>query len=261
MSADLTGKIGLVLTWEVDNQTRFWSFYQQGIASFLTTMHKNGELSLALPYEHKPLRRSDTPSSAWTNCLILLFKDEGTIHKYSTDIVSCARSGDLAPYFRAADLMRVQQSINMVYAARNGLTRERRLIQGIEYVFSKPECREEYYRDQYVWSGPVMRELHSKDYLSRFLGFEIHKRLDGSPLMPKWDVLHIFGATSWQWFKAIPTFRPTWNRHAKNIWGEGMTFKQRLAEWDDMRTIVKGPAKQKHNLTLQVSSQNLNLFL
>ena len=261
MSKDLTGRMGLVLTWETADHTRFWHAYKQHVAPILAKAHNERDISLVLPYEHKPLNRPGPETASWTNCAVVLIEARRDPKECSTKIIAAARTGELADCFRAADLMCVQRGIDMVYAARNGLTRERNFTQMIEYVFSKPERRAGYYEDQYIWSGPVMRELHSKDLVGRFLGFEMHQRIAASPSMSEWDVLHLVAATPWQMFKAMPRFFPTWNRHAKNIWGPEMTFKKKVAEWDKIRLNIKSSAKQKSKFTLQAPAANLSLFL
>ena len=90
-----------------------------------------------------------------------------------------------------------------------------------------------------------MADLHSRDKVGRFIGFEIEKRIYAPENMPEWDLVHVFGFTPWQMVKSIPFFLSTWNKHAKRAFGEDMTFKKKLAEWDDIRLNIKGPAEQK----------------
>ena len=137
----------------------------------------------------------------------------------------------------------------MFYPASNGSNRESGIQNTIEYVFSDKETRQQYYEDQYLWSGPAMADLHSRDKAARFIGFEVEKRLFNSENMPEWDLLHVVGFTRWQMIKAIPFFLGTWNKHAERAFGRGMTFKKKLAEWDKIRMNVKSAAKQNMDLS------------
>ena len=261
MSKELTGQMGIVLTWEAADSAEFWHAYQKHVSPVMSTAHAEGAISLVLPFEHKPLRHPNVTTHAWTNCVIALVEKGQDVEKLGAMLIAAAKRGPLAQQFRAADLMCVQQEVNMVYAANNGLEREHNFVQMIEFVFSDPEARQQYYEDQYAWSGPVMRKLHEKDRVGRFLGFEMERRLASSDAMTEWDVMHVVSATRWQIIKAVPTFHATWTRHAKKIWGPEMTFRKKVAEWEKIRLNIKSGAKQKSEFTLQAPADRLVEFI
>lgn len=60
---------------------------------------------------------------------------------------------------------------------------DRRLWHWIEYVVSRPETREAYYRDQYELSAGVIR----------CIGSERQRYLENSDGLPEWDINHITG--------------------------------------------------------------------
>ena len=68
--------------------------------------------------------------------------------------------------------------------------------------------------------------------------------------MPQWDVIHFIGFTSWQEIKAIPFFSSTWNKHAARVYGEGMTFDKKVAEWETIRINIKSAATQHFSSTI-----------
>lgn len=239
----------LILTWDASSVEDFWKTYEKEFFPFLDNLHQKGKIALVLPFEHKALKHPDK-AGVWTNCVIILF-DKNTDEELSNQIISTLQESELSSLFCTADLMRLQKGLDMFYPIKNGISKEKHLNQTIEYVFSQPEHREEYYAAQYLWSGPAMADLHSRDKAGRFIGFELDKRLFGSEIMPEWDVAHVFAFTTWQMIKSIPFFYGTWNKHAKRVFGEEMTFKKKLAEWDKIRLNVKGSAKQNMSLTLQ----------
>ena len=139
----------------------------------------------------------------------------------------------------------------MFYPVKNGISRESKMKQTIEYLFSNVEARKVYYEDQYRFSGPAMKDLHSRDKAGRFVGLELEERITAIDNMPEWDLIHIIGFTKWQEIKAIPFFYSTWNKHAERAFGKGMTMKKKIAEWDKIRTNVKSTVKQNFDVTLR----------
>lgn len=91
------------------------------------------------------------------------------------------------------------------------------LIEAVEYVTSRPEAGDEYYRTQYEFSGPAMRRLHARDRNGRFVGVEIVDSPFRTDAMPEHDVIHVSGFTVWQTIKAIPHFRGAFEAAAADI--------------------------------------------
>lgn len=239
----------LAITWEASNGVEFWEAYENSLHPLLDDLRQALVVSLVLPFEHKPLKHPGKEGT-WTHCAIVQLHDQANSDYVGELILQELQASTFKAYLRTVDLMRIQQNLDMFYPVSNGVKREAKLNATIEYILSQPEHREQYYQDQYNWSGPAMRDLHSRDKAGRFIGYEVEKRLFGDETMPEWDVIHVIGFTTWQEIKAIPFFYSTWNKHAERVWGEGMTFKKKLAEWEEIRVNIKSPAKQNIPLTL-----------
>ena len=239
----------LAITWEATKEVEFWEVYKNSLHPLLNDLQQALVVSLVLPFEHKPLKHPGKEGT-WTHCVIVQLQNQANSDYVGELILKELQTSSLKGYLRAVDLMRIQQNLNMFYPASNGVKKEAKLNATIEYILSQPEHREEYYQDQYKWSGPAMRDLYSRDKAGRFIGYEIEKRLFGDETMPGWDVIHVIGFTTWQEIKAVPFFYSTWNKHAERVWGEGMTFKKKLAEWENIRVNLKSSAKQNMTLTL-----------
>ncbi|MEM1321584.1 MAG: hypothetical protein AAGG75_15105 [Bacteroidota bacterium] len=241
---------GLLLTWEATSSADFWQAYHQHLFPDLQQWHQRGDLLMVLPFDHPPLKHPDA-SGQWTHCTVLLFDAKADHQAISETLIASIKNSPLLPAFRAADLMQLQKGLDKLYPITNGYEREARLQNTVEYVFSNPEHRSTYYEEQYLWSGPAMADLHSRDKAGRFIGFEVEQRLSGTDTMPQWDLIHVFGFTRWQMVKSVPYFFPTWDRHARRAFGEGTSFKEKLKEWDKIRLNVKGRARQYMEGTLQ----------
>ncbi|MEM9833571.1 MAG: hypothetical protein AAF944_23275 [Bacteroidota bacterium] len=242
-------RTALVLAWETNDQRAFWNDYTQYLHPVIVNWHQKQRVNQVLPFEHKPLSYKDGQRH-WTNCVVLMLTDEQYNPEIPASLVSAIEGSSLSESFCSLDLMKLQPGLGMVYPLKNGIERAPTMHQTIEYVFSNPAAREEYYQDQYRFSGPAMQDLHSRDKAGRFIGFELEKRIFASKNMPQWDVIHIMGFTTWQEIKAVPFFYQTWNKHAERAYGEGMTLKKKLAEWNKIRTNVKSATKQNFSMTL-----------
>lgn len=239
----------LAITWEATNSVEFWATYENSLHPFLGDLQQALVVSLVLPFEHKPLKHAGK-EGVWTHCVIVQLHNQANSDYVSTLILKELQMSTLKADLRAVDLMHIQQNLDMFYPVSDGVKREPKLNGTIEYILSQPEHRKRYYQDQYNWSGPAMRDLHNRDKAGRFVGYEVEKRLFGDETMPAWDVIHVIGFTTWQEIKAIPFFHSTWNRHAERVWGKGMTFKKKLAEWEKIRINIKSSVQQNMPLTL-----------
>lgn len=99
-------------------------------------------------------------------------------------IAEQAQGTDPLAGLRSIDRVRLQKGLDLFYPANEGLEREEDLVQSIEYVFSKPEARKDYYQAQYEWPGPAMADLNARDEAGRFVGFEVTQRLYGAKICP-----------------------------------------------------------------------------
>lgn len=240
----------LIVTWEADGQDTFWNAYRNEIHPSIKTLHQKGLIDQVFPIEHKPLAY-EYSKLGWTNCIVLMLSENHLDPKIDSALISIIKQSTLNSHFRALDLFKVQKNLDMFYPKTNGIIRETRMKQTIEYVFSKPNARKDYYEDQYKFSGPAMKDLHNRDKAGRFVGFELERRIISKENMPEWDVIHIIGFTPWQIIKAIPFFYRTWNKHAESAFGDGMTFKKKVSEWNEIRSNVKSNAKQNFEFTMR----------
>ena len=245
-------KRALLLTWSADDPSGFWGEYES-VHAMLKALHDSGEIDSVLPFRHEVLKHPDADAD-WNMSAIVMFSPRADVDALSEQILDAVQSGPVAGGFRAADIMKLQKGLDLLYPVKNGPSREDALMQTIEYVFSDPASRVQYYNDQYVWSGPAMADLHSRDKTGRFIGFEVEKRIHSAPGAPEWDLVHVYGFTWWQLVKSIPFFTSTWNKHAVRAFGGDATFKGKLREWDEIRLKVESSAVQNMNFTLQIQN-------
>lgn len=191
------------------------------------------EATIALPMSHRIATREN---KRWNTTLIILGTDD--VLKSCADHILSSKPERLARLV----MMDVQPGIEMLYAKSNGLKIEPRMIQFIEYVFSDPSEREDYYASQYDTSAPAMRSLWEKGLVGRFLGFENPDVLYCVPGFPNWDVLHLIGLTPWQMLRFMPRVNSFFDRFAKQT---GRVSRNELFnKWDRQREIIKLRAKQ-----------------
>lgn len=240
----------LIATWKTDDQTKFWETYSNEIQPTIKDLHQKKLVGAVFPLEHKSLNYKDSGLD-WTNCIIIMPSENQFDSEIDSMLISTIEQSTIKNNFRALDLARVQNNLDMFYPKNNGIKREPKMKQTIEYLFSNPEARKKYYEDQYKFSGPAMKDLHSRDKAGRFVGFEIEKRITAKEDVPEWDLIHLIGFTTWQEIKAIPFFYGTWNKHAERAFGDGVTFKKKITEWNEIRTNVKSSTKQNFELTLR----------
>lgn len=238
----------LLLTWSDEKGDEFWADDRSGLAPLLESLHQERQIVLTIPLSHSPLKH-DEHVATWNRSLIVLLARSKDNSQIVDQIVEVARSN--AGALRSIDLLRLQNGLDMFYPLKDGKARESDLVQSIEYVFSKPEGREAYYQDQYKWSGPAMADLYRRDKTGRFIGFELDSRLFGSPGMPTWDLVHLFGFTPWQSFKASFFFFSTWNEHARRVFGPDSSFRRVMQDWDKIRLKLQTTVTQSSDSTLQ----------
>lgn len=243
-------RVGLLITWEPGSPKDSWSEYQETLSPALKEMHANGAVSCVFPFEHASIKHPEHPAT-WSHSVFVVFAEAETQDEQALQLSKLAQTQGLKAQLRSIDLLRLQNGLDRFYPIRNGHRREQDLDQSLEFVFSKPEARAQYYQDQYRWSGPAMADLHSRDKAGRFVGFEVKKRLFGAEDMPEWDLVHIFGFTPWQTLKATPVFMSTWNKHARRVFGPDATFQSVIASWSKIRMKLQQEANQRPEFTLQ----------
>ncbi|MEO0872284.1 MAG: hypothetical protein AAFY19_10080 [Pseudomonadota bacterium] len=186
-----------------------------------------------LPMAHRPAKRGDR---RWNATLIALGTDDALDH--ASDRLLASQSD----YLMRLAIMDVQEGIDMLYAKSDGLTLEPRMIQFVEYVFSQPAERDDYYACQYDTSAPAMRSLWEKGLVGRFLGFENPQLLYSATDFPNWDVLHLIGMTPWQMLRFMPRVNAAFDQFAEKA-GRG-TRKAVAKKWDRQRELIKLTARQ-----------------
>lgn len=240
----------IFLTWLSEEPGQGWEGYRADLAPVLSELHESGELLLALPMEHPALKHPDHPGT-WSHFSLLVFKRDAPVDAISERLLARAKSGVLSGLIRSIDVLRLQSGLDLFYPKYDGLEREEDLEQSVEYVFSDPSARKEYYQTQYVFSGPAMADLHHRDKAGRFIGFELVDRKFSAQGMPEWDLVHIFGFTPWQGMKVSPFFLSTWNKHARRVFGPDATFMEVMKRWNKIRLKIQHGVEQNGELTLQ----------
>lgn len=243
-TTDSTSQKSLVLVFnaEANGQESFWKTYEGSTFKFTEDLYDSGKITYLLPFSHQALKHPDSEAT-WTNSVIIGLNSE-TYKATANTLVSHIQNSELKAAFKSADLMQLQEGLNLFYAQKNGITDEDKLEQIVEYVFSDPKARKTYYEEQTLFSGPAMAELHSIDAAGRFIGYELEERMFGKDF-PQWDVIHVVGFTEEHTKKATPIFYAVWDKHAEKVFGKGMTFLKKKSEWDTLRLNIKSNAKQQ----------------
>lgn len=158
-------------------------------------------------------------------------------------------SNGQAQYLVRAEILRPQPGLDMWYP-RGGVRREPRW-HWIEYAASRPDARNDYYRDQYVFSAPVIGRFYETGAISRIIGFERQQLLRTEEGMPEWDVVHITGFSpahlpqiGWTLWRSMPYF----DTLAHKI-GHSSALDV-VRSWDDLRVKYQGIARQERSYTL-----------
>lgn len=250
---NLSNKINksLVLVFNSNNQIDFWQEYKSAFFETSVLLYKSGKINFVLPFAHKPLKHPNKKGT-WTNCILIGLNSDREHISTAKKIIKLIQNSGILLSLKSADLMRLQDGLDMLYSINEGIREEDKLEQILEYVFSKPKARTKYYEEQHLFSGPAMSELHNKNMAGRFIGYELERRLFGKDF-PEWDLIHIVGFTKEQTEKATPIFLKTFDKHAEKAFGKGMTFHKKLKEWDQIRINIKSDAKQNMKMTLKLA--------
>lgn len=225
----------------------FWKEYESSVFNTTKTLYDSKQIAYVLPFSHKSLKHPEREET-WTNSIMIGLNSNKNYLKIAQKIITQIEQSNIESNLKTADIMQLQDGLDLFYSIENGLEDEPRLEQIVEYVFSDPTARKKYYEEQYVFSGPAMNELHKNNMAGRFIGFELEQRLSKQDF-PQWDLIHIVGFTKEQTEKATPVFFSTWNKYAEKAFGEGMTFQKKKSEWDKIRLNIKSNAEQKMNVS------------
>jgi hypothetical protein len=220
----------------------------------LRALHDATRIAAVLPFHHKPVKvrgeGDGIPLSDYWVIVLIARVDPDEIWHAIESSTRAASEGIQGGLLRA-EVLRLQPNIDMYYPRSGGLQREPR-YHWIEYVVSRPETRDEYYRDQYTFSGPVIRRFWEASAVSRCIGFESVRYLEISGALPEWDVVHITGfapvrlvQVMWDLWRFMPNF----NNLAREI---GYTSALAvLRSWDVKRVKYQRLATQDTSCTLQ----------
>ncbi len=207
-----------------------------------------------LPFHHRPLRlREDGNDNAWTDYWVVVLAPDVEPNEVWHSIENSVRTAvGLHGKLLGAEVLRLQPHIDMYYPQGDGSRREPKW-HWIEYVVSEAESRDVYYRDQYVFSGPVIRHLYQSGAVRRSIGFERMRCLEHSRDLPTWDVVHITGFTpvrlvqvAWHLWRFMAVF---------NDIARGIGYSSAIAvfrSWDAKRVKYQRRAVQERSYTLQL---------
>ena len=233
---------------------RFRRGVERELVPHLRALHDALRIAAVLPFHHRPLkRRGEGDGTPWTDYWVIVLGarvDPDEIWHSIESSMRAASEGIQGELLRA-EVLRPQPNIDMYYPRMGGLQREPKW-HWIEYVVSRPETRDEYYRDQYLFSGPVIRRFWEASAVSRCIGFESVCFLETNGALPEWDVVHITGfapvrlvQVMWDLWRLMPTF----NNLARKI---GYTSALAvLRSWDVKRLKYQRLATQATIYTLQ----------
>lgn len=249
------GRYAIGLTWNVPRAHREAAERSRRLLyGRIVEFHKADRVAALLPFRHRPLHVSGGGGS-WNGYWVLLLAQgaaaDETWSELEPVVVDGAKSRiELIP---RAEVLRIQPGIDMYYPHPDRLRGEPRW-HWIEYVVSRPETRDEYYQDQYDFSGPAIRHFYDVGAIRRFIGFERVRHLANEGSLPEWDVVHIIGLSPlrlprllWTLLESKSYFdvlaRKVGHRTALDV----------MRSWDDQRTKYQQLALQERSFTLQAT--------
>ena len=183
------------VTWYISGNHRrqFRKGIEHKLMPHLSALHDSERIATVLPFRHRPLKVPEEESgNAWTDYWVIVLSRRVDPDEIWHSIEGPVQAEGIQGRLLRAEILRPQPNIDMYYTRMGGLQREPR-YHWIEYVVSWPETRNEYYRDQYLFSGPVIRHFYEANAVSRCIGFERVRFLKNNGILPEWDVIHITG--------------------------------------------------------------------
>jgi hypothetical protein len=243
------------VTWYIPSNHRrqFRKEVERMLLPHLITLHGAQQIVAVLPFHHRPLKvREESSDNSWTDYWVIVLAERVDPNEVWHSIESSARAAaSLQDKLVRAEALRPQPTLDMYYPRIDGIAREP-TWHWIEYVVSRPESRDAYYRDQYTFSGPVIRRFYEANAVRRCIGFECVRLLENNGALPEWDVVHITGFTPmrlvqimWDLWRFIPVF----NKIAREI-GYASALAV-LRSWDVKRVKYQRLAVQDRSYTLQ----------
>jgi len=246
-------KIGAIqMAWNAGVAPKhFWSELSLSVMPLLEAARASGEVACVMPLSHKPVAMPQHGRGQWSVLVIVVMARNADPAPLAVKLGETVKRSDLGKArLQALQTARLQPNVDMFYPVKSGPEQERYLIQWVEYVVSDPARRQEYYAQQYTFSGPAMNRLHRRNCVGRFIGFETLARVVGNDDVPVWDVLHVIGFTLGQIIRGFPVFWQAWNQQAAEIWGDGTKARPIISAWDSMRDKAIRKSKQNMSLTL-----------
>jgi hypothetical protein len=246
----------LGVTWHIPRSHRhqFRKGVERKLMPHLSALHDAMRIVAMLPFHHRPLKvREEGGYIPWTDywVIVLAAREDPDEIWHSIERPVRASAEGIQGGLLQTEVLRPQPNIGMYYPRIGGLRREPRW-HWIEYVVSRPETRDEYYRDQYLFSGPVIRHFYEANAVGRCIGFERMRFLKNDGTLPEWDVVHITGFTPVRLAQVIWDlwrFMPVFDNLARKI---GYTSALAvLRSWDVKRVKYQRLATQDTSYTLQ----------
>lgn len=211
--------------------------YEHQLSDFRSHLLKDHrQVRICIPLSHAQLSTA-TDGGSWSQWLLLLSEEQGDCDALARLVQD--HFGD--HHLQSINRVHGQRSIDMPYPL-SGKIKESSLLQWVEYVYSAPEHRADYYQSQYEFSGPAMRRLYEANRVGRFMGVEIQENLFRNQAFSSWDVVHVSGFTPLQLLRSLPHFRAAWRARATELAGESAA--ERLKKWDVQRTKYQIRARQ-----------------
>jgi hypothetical protein len=254
---ELEDRWAIGVTWYISGEHRrqFRKGVKNELMPHLSAHHDASRIAALLPFRHRPVKvRGEDSGNAWTDYWVIVLAPrvdpDGIWHEIEVSVQAAAEG--IQGRLLRAEILRPQPNIDMYYPRIGGLQREPRW-HWIEYVVSRPETREEYYRDQYLFSGPVIRRFYEANAVGRCIGFErVRSLLESDGALPEWDVIHITGFTPvrlvqilWDLWRSMPVL----NQLARKVGHE--SAYEVFRSWNAQRVKYQRLAVQNESYTLQ----------
>jgi hypothetical protein len=218
----------------------------------LLALRDAGRIEMVLPFRHRPMKaiRTGHPKS-WTDHWLFVLGTQVDPDELWISIAKTVRAMAIAVgrELLRAEVLRPQPGLQMYFAPPAHPGSEPRLWHWIEYVVSRPETREAYYREQYEFSAGVIRRFYEAGVVGRCIGFERERYLENNDGLPEWDVIHFTGVQRFAGIAPVLwTHRRLFNDLARRV-GHESAFDV-LRSWGAQRVKYQAHAVQHSSLAV-----------
>jgi hypothetical protein len=236
------------MTWNIpaSKRNQFRKDVKSKLLPQLKDLQSNKKVTMVLSLRHKPLKVQGADNdNSWTDYLLILLPPgiDPIETWFLIDVMIQEVANQIPKGLLRVEVLRPQKM--PIFFPR------RHLRHVIEYALSNPQAKVDYYIDQYMFSGPVIKCFLEKNAVGSFIGLERIHYLQNNDSLPEWDVIHITG------FKWISLGKILWvlyrNRKAFHSIARKTGYESAwdvLKSWDTKRKKFLRVASQDAPCTL-----------